>query len=137
MEGIATDEQRVLSDKEKKRLEKQNETIVSDFKRMKLENDARKNWDLFYKRNETRFFRDRHWTCREFEQLVDAGDERRVLLEIGCGVGNFIFPLIEENRKFFIYCCDFSSRAVQLVKEDPRYNEERVKAFVCDVTSDR
>ncbi|KAG5462761.1 MAG: methyltransferase like 6 [Olpidium bornovanus] len=29
--------------------------------------------DLFYKRNETRFFRDRHWTDKEFQELCDDG----------------------------------------------------------------
>ena len=42
---------------------------VSDYKRNKLEKEAKKNWDLFYKRNTTKFFKDRHWTKREFEEL--------------------------------------------------------------------
>jgi methyltransferase-like protein 6 len=45
------------------------QTLVSDFKQMKLEKEAQKNWDLFYKRNTTNFFKDRHWTTREFEEL--------------------------------------------------------------------
>lgn len=44
-------------------------TVVSHFKQMKLEKEAQKNWDLFYKRNTTNFFKDRHWTTREFEEL--------------------------------------------------------------------
>lgn len=44
-------------------------TLVSDFKQMKIEKEAQKNWDLFYKRNTTNFFKDRHWTTREFEEL--------------------------------------------------------------------
>lgn len=48
-----------LTEEMKHMLEKQNSRIVSDFKAQKLEKDAQKNWDLFYKRNETRFFKDR------------------------------------------------------------------------------
>lgn len=39
-----------------------------------------------------------------------------VLLEAGCGVGNCIFPLLEEDLGIFIYACDFSPRAVEFVK---------------------
>ena len=42
---------------------------ISDFKQLKFEHEARKNWDLFYKRNTTKFFKDRHWTKREFKDL--------------------------------------------------------------------
>lgn len=45
------------------------EVLVSDFKQIKFEKDAQKNWDLFYKRNATNFFKDRHWTTREFQEL--------------------------------------------------------------------
>lgn len=45
------------------------EVLVSAFKQGQLEKEAQKNWDLFYKRNSTNFFKDRHWTSREFEEL--------------------------------------------------------------------
>ena len=47
----------------------------------------------------------------------DAG-RQKVLFEVGCGVGNFMFPLLEEDeaRSLFIYACDFSQRAIQFVK---------------------
>ena len=59
---------RSLSQEEIRRLEN-DKKLVSEFKQMKLENEARKNWDLFYKRNTTNFFKDRHWTSREFYEL--------------------------------------------------------------------
>lgn len=40
-------------------LEKQNSRKVSEFQANKLETQAARNWDLFYKRNETKFFKDR------------------------------------------------------------------------------
>lgn len=59
---------RVLSPEELRTLADER-TLVSDFKQLKLEREAQKNWDLFYKRNSTHFFKDRHWTTREFEEL--------------------------------------------------------------------
>ncbi|KAM9723190.1 tRNA N(3)-cytidine methyltransferase METTL6 [Menidia menidia] len=113
--------------------------LVSDFKQMKLEKDAQKNWDLFYKRNTTNFFKDRHWTTREFEELKafrEFESQRLVLLEAGCGVGNCIFPLLEEDLTIFVYACDFSPRAVEFVKQNPLYCPERCCAFQCDLTKD-
>ena len=134
-----------LTEKEMLLLEKQNSRIVPEFKANKLELEAQKNWDLFYKRNETNFFKDRHWTTREFEELlgevdsdIKAGDadQPKVLLEVGCGVGNLVFPLLEEKLPLYIYCCDFSPRGVQFVKDHDLYDEKRVKAFQCDITTD-
>lgn len=38
------------------------------------------------------------------------------MLEAGCGVGNAIFPLLELFSNIFVYACDFSPRAVDLLK---------------------
>jgi methyltransferase-like protein 6 len=51
-------------------LARQNARLVSEFRAHKLEAEARKSWDLFYKRNQTKFFKDRHWTTREFQELL-------------------------------------------------------------------
>ena len=58
-----------LSENEKELLAKQDKRIISNFEAARLEKDARKNWDKFYMRNTTNFFKDRHWTTREFEEL--------------------------------------------------------------------
>lgn len=49
---------------------------MSEFKQLKLEKEAQKNWDLFYKRNSTNFFKDRHWTTREFQELTACREVR-------------------------------------------------------------
>ena len=79
------------------------------------------NRDLFYKRNTTKFFKNRYWIGREFKELSfeqdsELNDRRKVVLELGCGVGNFIFPVLETNPLLFIYACDFSKRAIEFVK---------------------
>jgi methyltransferase-like protein 6 len=48
-----------LTEEQKLILEKQNSRKVSEFQANKLELQAARNWDVFYKRNETRFFKDR------------------------------------------------------------------------------
>ncbi|XP_040289408.1 tRNA N(3)-methylcytidine methyltransferase METTL6 [Bufo bufo] len=114
-------------------------TLVSEFKQLKLEKEAQKNWDLFYKRNSTNFFKDRHWTTREFEELKacrEFENQRLVMLEAGCGVGNCLFPLLEEDPHLFVYACDFSPRAIQFVKQNSCYNPDICKAFQCDLTKD-
>eukprot|EP00730_Choanoeca_flexa_P012949 TRINITY_DN4800_c0_g1_i1.p1 TRINITY_DN4800_c0_g1~~TRINITY_DN4800_c0_g1_i1.p1 ORF type:complete len:261 (+),score=43.72 TRINITY_DN4800_c0_g1_i1:152-934(+) len=96
--------------------------------------EQRRHWDLFYKRNTTNFFKDRNWLTREFPELSTEQPSR--LLEIGCGVGNTIFPLSQVNPKLFCYACDLSPRAVELVKANELYTEERFEAFQCDLTKD-
>ncbi|XP_059149834.1 tRNA N(3)-methylcytidine methyltransferase METTL6-like [Physella acuta] len=110
---------------------------LSEFKQQKLEAEAQKNWDLFYKRNTTKFFKDRHWTKREFEDLPNHNQhETKVLFEVGCGVGNFMFPLLEEDKHLYFYACDFSPRAVEFVKSHPAYDICGCTAFQCDITKD-
>lgn len=132
---------------ERQKLDEQNKRgLVPEFKANKLEIDAQRNWDIFYKRNETRFFKDRHWTTREFQELLDQEEfhEKRTLFEVGCGVGNLVFPLLEEqtseegcfsNSRFFFYACDFSPRAVEFVRSNPLYDPSQISAFQCDITT--
>ncbi|CAN0882060.1 tRNA N(3)-methylcytidine methyltransferase METTL6 [Linum grandiflorum] len=68
--------------------------------------------------------------------MVISGPERKVILEIGCGAGNTIFPLISTYPEVFVHACDFSPRAVDLVKAHKDYTETRINAFVCDLTVD-
>ncbi|XP_076986200.1 tRNA N(3)-cytidine methyltransferase METTL6 isoform X1 [Tamandua tetradactyla] len=129
---------RILSSEEEEKL-KRDQALVSDFKQQKLEKEAQKNWDLFYKRNSTNFFKDRHWTSREFKELRSCrefNDQKLTMLEAGCGVGNCLFPLLEEDLNIFAYACDFSPRAVEYVKQSPLYNTERCMVFQCDLTKD-
>lgn len=43
-------------------------------------------------------------------------DQKLTILEAGCGVGNCLFPLLEEDPHIFAYACDFSPRAVEYVQ---------------------
>jgi 2-polyprenyl-3-methyl-5-hydroxy-6-metoxy-1,4-benzoquinol methylase len=41
--------------------------------------------------------------------------------QVGCGAGNSAFPLLALNPQLRVYACDFSPRAVELVKAHPEY----------------
>eukprot|EP00040_Diaphanoeca_grandis_P022598 m.121868 g.121868 ORF g.121868 m.121868 type:complete len:427 (-) comp28884_c0_seq1:76-1356(-) len=124
-------------------------------------------WDEFYTKHENKFFKDRKWLFTEFSELLPAhqreseeradhnvpvgkieerfrgrweksnGASRRVL-EVGCAVGNTVFPLLASNHdpQLFVYASDFSTKAIDIVKESPDYDTKRCHAFVCDAAED-
>jgi len=58
------------------------------------------------------------------------------LIEMGCGVGNSIFPILEHNQEMVVYGLDFSSEAIDLLRLHPLYKTtKRCKGFVCDLTA--
>jgi len=187
---------------------------------------ASKNWDMFYKHNRDKFFKDRHYLWKDFPDLVPQGMEEgrggrgggraideeyeeekledgeredegalqsrpspsehpssssssssllssslsfppphnpalqeqdvnqskgndsesqintpaphhRILIELGCGVGNAVFPLLERDPDLFVYALDFSPRAIALVKAHPLYKQtKRCQAIVHDAVLD-
>ncbi|KAF3843265.1 hypothetical protein F7725_002114 [Dissostichus mawsoni] len=54
---------------------------------------------------------------------------------VGCGVGNSVFPIVNsiKGTDIFLYCCDFSKSAIQLVKDHPDYDDSVCHAFVHDI----
>ncbi|XP_070278875.1 tRNA N(3)-cytidine methyltransferase METTL8, mitochondrial isoform X3 [Myotis yumanensis] len=61
------------------------------------------------------------------------------ILEVGCGAGNSVFPILntlQNAPESFLYCCDFASGAVELVKSHPSYRAAQCCAFVHDVCDD-
>ncbi|RYQ83307.1 hypothetical protein Ahy_B10g101958 isoform C [Arachis hypogaea] len=84
----------------------------------KYEREAKRYWDVFYK-------------CHK-----DKGEGKKVILEVGCGAENTIFPVIASYPDAFVYACDFSPRAIELVKTHEDFKESCVRAFVSDLTVD-
>lgn len=101
-------------------------------------------WDKFYASHENRFFKNRRWLHLEFPELVHAsqrGAPPTRILEVGCGAGNTVFPLLEvnENERLEVFACDYSAEAVEVVKSHPLYADGsrpgRCRASVWDLAS--
>ncbi|XP_077978310.1 tRNA N(3)-cytidine methyltransferase METTL2-like isoform X2 [Glandiceps talaboti] len=76
--------------------------------------------------------------CEEKKGDFVGCDASTRILEVGCGVGNTVFPILQTNNDpgLFVYCCDFSSTAIDLVKSHADYKTSRCHAFVCDIVDD-
>ena len=123
----------LLDEKELDRV--RSEACIRPYLVQKLEQEAKRNWDIFYKHNTTNFFKDRHWLTREFPLLTSNPEDRQFrVLEVGCGVGNTIFPLLKENPRMFVYGCDLSPRAVALVQVE---DHDFIDGLVFLVTSQK
>ncbi|PVU94724.1 hypothetical protein BB561_002317 [Smittium simulii] len=149
-----------------------------------------KYWDIFYGKNQNRFFKDRNWFYLEFPELFTWTDqfdeefilkqpelaslankepldstlpaqssdvnintlpaqtnentcsvinpqEKHFIMELGCGAGNSVFPLLRaiKDQRLFVYACDFSKTAVDVLKGVELYEQDkRCSAFVWDIT---
>jgi methyltransferase-like protein 6 len=58
------------------------------------------------------------------------------VLEIGCGYGSSIFPILSRSDSLYADVCDFSSQAIQILMSNPLYDPLRCRAFVCDIVKD-
>ncbi|NXI73640.1 METL2 protein, partial [Anseranas semipalmata] len=80
--------------------------------------------------------------CEEELGRLDSfpgSDATYRILEVGCGAGNSVFPILKvlcNTPGTFLYCCDFASGAVELVKSHSSYNSAWCSAFVHDVCDD-
>uniref|UniRef100_A0A183BWQ3 Methyltransf_25 domain-containing protein n=1 Tax=Globodera pallida TaxID=36090 RepID=A0A183BWQ3_GLOPA len=117
---MTTFEQKSDVKEEKEEMQQSSSSIFTEFKRNKLELEARKNWDRFYKRNSNNFFKDRNWTRREIEQLCGQDVDLTApltVLDAGCGCGNTLFPLAKCFSNWQFCGIDFSPNALSLLQQ--------------------
>lgn len=108
---------------------------------VRFNSDPAKWWNKFYQNNTSNFFKDRKWLQQEFPVLdkvtrEDAGPV--VILEIGAGAGNTAFPVLAQNKNpnLKLHACDFSKKAVEVMRGHESYNTDVMQADVWDVAGD-
>lgn len=107
--------------------------------------DPAKHWNKFYRNHADNFFKNRRWLPLEFPELVACCEPTagpKTVLEVGCGAGNTVFPLLmhNENPELRIIATDYSNIAVNVVKNSPLYPKAEhglgeMHAAVWDITS--
>ncbi|KAL9265070.1 tRNA N(3)-methylcytidine methyltransferase METTL6-like protein [Drosera capensis] len=63
------------------------------------------------------FFKDRNYLDMEWDHYFTGAGRKKNLLEIRCGVGNTIIPLIARYPAVFVHACDFSQKTIRKPKE--------------------
>lgn len=103
--------------------------------------DPAKWWNNFYKNNTANFFKDRKWLQQEFpilKEVVRADYGPVKILEVGAGAGNTAFPILAENQNpdLKIHACDFSKKAVDVIRSNEAYDTKNIQANVWDAAGD-
>lgn len=94
-------------------------------------------WSHFHSRHSTgKFFKERRYLLKEFPELVSCPDYSKVL-EVGCGNGSSILPIMRGKEKISVYACDCSIEALERAKENLEHAhvaclKERLHLFTCD-----
>lgn len=132
-DNVEMDEEQIEMAKEL--IAKQVENPVKDFEKTLYNANPAKYWDIFYKHNKENFFKDRKWLQIEFPSLYEVTKEDytkpTTILEIGCGAGNTMFPVLEQNKNpnLRIFGCDYSKVAVDLILSNPTFKENSEKGI--------
>lgn len=93
-----------------------------------------KDWNTFYEQHTTNFFKDRHYLQQDFP--LEMQTPGQTLVEIGCGVGNALLPLLKNG--WTVWGLDFSPVAIDLLQTQERFRmareEGRAHAHVWDIS---
>ena len=116
----------------------QREHPVSEFDKHRFNSEPEKWWNKFYSNNTSNFFKDRKWLHQEFpilSRLTKEGAGKVTILEVGAGAGNTAFPILagNENKDLMLFACDFSQKAVDLIRDNEAFDERKIRAEVWDI----
>ncbi|KAH7662897.1 tRNA(Thr) (cytosine(32)-N(3))-methyltransferase protein [Dioscorea alata] len=75
------------------------------------------SWRSFHRRHSSgKFFKERRYLLEEFPELRRSDSFAKVL-EVGCGNGSTVLPILRAKKNMVIYACDCSTEVVERAKE--------------------
>ena len=92
----------------------------------KYERESAGAWHAFYKRNADKAYKDRHYLDDEWSEAFAA--DSGLVVEVGCGVGNALFPVLASHPRWRGVAVDFAASAIDLLRKRPDYDAARVTA---------
>ncbi|XP_019426629.1 PREDICTED: methyltransferase-like protein 6 isoform X1 [Lupinus angustifolius] len=98
-------------------------------------------WNQFHTRHSSgKFFKERRYLLKEFPELLHCGPNSK-LLEIGCGNGSTVLPILRANKDVVVYACDCSNETLERAKEIISATKvvsyiHRFHTFCCDLSTD-
>ncbi|XP_057424483.1 uncharacterized protein LOC130718052 [Lotus japonicus] len=76
-------------------------------------------WSQFHIRHASgKFFKERRYLLKEFPELLSSPPNSHLkLLEVGCGNGSTVLPILRANKDVVVYACDCSNETLERAKE--------------------
>ncbi|KAH7865350.1 hypothetical protein Vadar_005474 [Vaccinium darrowii] len=94
-------------------------------------------WNNFHARHSSgKFFKERRYLLKEFPELLSCNDYSKVL-EVGCGNGSTVLPILRGKESITVYSCDCCHEALERAQEmidaaDLVNVKQRFHPFLCD-----
>ncbi|KAG8099934.1 hypothetical protein GUJ93_ZPchr0013g37372 [Zizania palustris] len=74
-------------------------------------------WTSFHRRHASgKFFKERRYLLKEFPELLNIKDCVKVL-EVGCGNGSTVVPILRSSPSMTVYACDCSKETLEKANE--------------------
>ena len=98
-------------------------------------------WEAFYTRHSRNiFFKERRYLTKEFPELsrafqTEENNKPLRVLEIGCGTGSSVLPVLRANKEAVVYACDCSAAALRkAIEVVSTLNGSTFFPFMCDIS---
>jgi SAM-dependent methyltransferase len=106
--------------------------LLPDISEASVKEDLARDWEGFYQTHDNgQFFKSRKYLSKEFESWLERS---QLVLEVGCGYGCSIYPLLEAFPCLNFIATDYSVVALEILRGNRNYNPQRISVHQWDVT---